>query len=68
MDSFDQNPANFASTSLACGAIAIDPANPDRIYVGNRRRRYRRDLLGPAGQRVAGLPRHRAHPQRTTAE
>ena len=34
MDSFDQNPANFASTSLACGAIAIDPANPDRIYVG----------------------------------
>jgi hypothetical protein len=34
MDSFDQNPANFASTSLACGAIAIDPANADRIYVG----------------------------------
>jgi hypothetical protein len=34
MDSFDQNPTNFASTSLACGAIAINSANPDRIYVG----------------------------------
>ncbi|HEV7241418.1 MAG TPA: hypothetical protein VGQ36_19455 [Thermoanaerobaculia bacterium] len=34
MDAFDVDPTNFASTSLACGAIAIDPANPDRIYVG----------------------------------
>jgi hypothetical protein len=34
MDGFDENPTNFASTSLACGAIAINPANPDRIYVG----------------------------------
>jgi hypothetical protein len=34
MDSFDQDPSNFASASLVCGAIAIDFANPDRIYVG----------------------------------
>ena len=34
MDNFDQDPTNFASTSLCCGAIAIDPANPDRVYVG----------------------------------
>jgi photosystem II stability/assembly factor-like uncharacterized protein len=34
MDAFDVDPTNFASTSLACGAIAIDPANADRIYVG----------------------------------
>ena len=34
MDGFDQNPTNFAATSLACGAIAINPANPNRVYVG----------------------------------
>jgi hypothetical protein len=34
MDAFDVDPVDFASTSLACGAIAIDPADPDRVYVG----------------------------------
>lgn len=34
MDGFDLDPTNFASASLVCGAIAIDPANPDRVYVG----------------------------------
>jgi hypothetical protein len=36
MDAFDTDPNSFASTSLACGAIAIavQPAGPDRIYVG----------------------------------
>jgi hypothetical protein len=34
MDGFDVDPTNFASTSLACGAIAIDPADPQRVYVG----------------------------------
>ncbi len=34
MDRFDVDPTNFAATSLACGAIAIDPANPTRVYVG----------------------------------
>ncbi|HVO87984.1 MAG TPA: hypothetical protein VMV45_05550, partial [Casimicrobiaceae bacterium] len=34
MDAFDLDPTDFASTSLACGAIAIDPDHPDRIYVG----------------------------------
>ena len=34
MDGFDQDPENFATTSLACGAVAIDRANPDRVYVG----------------------------------
>jgi hypothetical protein len=34
MDGFDVNPSAFAATSLTGGAIAIDPANPDRVYVG----------------------------------
>src|SRR5207244_10011131 len=34
MDGFDVDPTTFASTSLACGAIAIDPADPNRVYVG----------------------------------
>jgi photosystem II stability/assembly factor-like uncharacterized protein len=34
MDAFDTDPLNFASTSLACGAIAIDKNDPLRIYVG----------------------------------
>jgi hypothetical protein len=34
MDGFDIDPTAFAATSNACGAIAIDPADPDRIYVG----------------------------------
>ncbi|HEX8169252.1 MAG TPA: hypothetical protein VF824_01790 [Thermoanaerobaculia bacterium] len=34
MDAFDIDPTNFASTSLACGAIAIAPDDPDRVYVG----------------------------------
>jgi len=34
MDGFDLNTNAFAATCLACGAIAIDPADPDRVYVG----------------------------------
>lgn len=34
MDRFDLNPTNFATASLACGAIALDPADPNRVYVG----------------------------------
>lgn len=34
MDSFDEDPTTAESTSLACGAIAIDQADPDRVYVG----------------------------------
>ena len=34
MDGFDLNPTAFAAASLCCGAIAIDPADPDRVYVG----------------------------------
>jgi len=34
MDAFDLAPTNFASTSLACGAIAIDRNDPQRVYVG----------------------------------
>lgn len=34
MDGFDLDPTNFASSSLACGAIAIDQADPSRVYVG----------------------------------
>jgi photosystem II stability/assembly factor-like uncharacterized protein len=34
MDAFNVAPTDFASTSLACGAIAIDPRDPRRVYVG----------------------------------
>lgn len=34
MEGFDLNPTAFASASLCCGAIAIDPADPGRVYVG----------------------------------
>jgi hypothetical protein len=34
MDRFDLNPTSFASASLVCGAIAIDPTDPNRVYVG----------------------------------
>jgi hypothetical protein len=34
MDRFDLDPTSFASSSLACGAIAIDPGDPNRAYVG----------------------------------
>jgi hypothetical protein len=34
MDAWDLNPTTRASDSLACGAIAISPTNPDRVYVG----------------------------------
>jgi hypothetical protein len=35
MDAFDLNPTTPASDSLSVGAIAIDNANPDRVYVGS---------------------------------
>jgi hypothetical protein len=34
MDAWDLNPTTASSDSLSCGSIAIDPANPDRIFVG----------------------------------
>jgi len=34
MDGFDLNTSAFAAVCLACGAIAIDPADPNRVYVG----------------------------------
>jgi hypothetical protein len=34
MDSLDLNPTQLAADTLACGAIAIDMADPDRVYVG----------------------------------
>jgi hypothetical protein len=34
MDGFDLDPTIYASTSTACGAIAIDLNDPDRAYVG----------------------------------
>jgi hypothetical protein len=34
MDGFDTNPTSVASASLVCGAIAIDAADPNRVYVG----------------------------------
>lgn len=34
MDAWDLNPTTASSDSLACGSIAIDPNNADRIFVG----------------------------------
>jgi hypothetical protein len=35
MDAFDLNPTTAASDSLSVGALALDLANPDRVYVGS---------------------------------
>jgi hypothetical protein len=35
MDAWDLNPTTLSSDSLACGSIAIDPTNADRIFVGS---------------------------------
>jgi hypothetical protein len=35
MDAFDLNPTTPASDSLSVGGLAIDLANPDRVYVGS---------------------------------
>ena len=34
LDNWDKNPTTVGVDSQACGAIAIDPAAPDRVYVG----------------------------------
>jgi len=34
MPGFDQDPQHHSSDSLACGAIAIDPHDPERVFVG----------------------------------
>ncbi|HEX7312585.1 MAG TPA: hypothetical protein VF297_01620 [Pyrinomonadaceae bacterium] len=34
MDAWDLSPTTFKSDSLACGAIALDPKDPRRVYVG----------------------------------
>lgn len=34
MEAWDLNPTTPTSDSLSCGAIAIDSADPDRVYVG----------------------------------
>jgi len=56
MDRFDLDPTNFASASLVCGAIAIDQANPTRVYVGTGEG----DTLQLFRQRITGsLPAYR---------
>ncbi len=35
MNAFDLSPTTNKSDSLACGAVAIDPDRPDRVYVGS---------------------------------
>ncbi len=35
MKGFDLQPMDEGADSLACGAIALDPQNPDQIYVGS---------------------------------
>lgn len=35
MNAFDQHPTSNQSDSQAVGAIAVDPTNPDRVYVGS---------------------------------
>ena len=56
MENYDINPTAVAATSLACGAIAIDPADPDRIYVGTGEGDANR-LFPSAG--ITALPTYR---------
>ncbi|HEY0511619.1 MAG TPA: hypothetical protein VGH73_06930 [Thermoanaerobaculia bacterium] len=56
MDGFDLDPTNYASDSLACGAIALDPATPQRVYVGTGEG----DSNAIFGKRITGaLPAYR---------
>ena len=56
MDAFDLDPTQFATTSLACGAIAIDPRDPNRVYVGTGEG----DTYALFNQRLSGaLPAYR---------
>jgi hypothetical protein len=56
MDAFNVAPTDFASTSLACGAIAVDPDDPDRVYVGTGEG----DTDSMFGQRItSALPAYR---------
>ena len=54
-------PDEFRGGSLTCGAIAIDPGDPEPGLRGNRRRRDARNLSQPDRERSACAPRHRAH-------
>lgn len=49
MRSWDQNPTEHTSDSLACGAIATDQSNPDRVYVGTGEG----DTVLPSGTQTA---------------
>jgi photosystem II stability/assembly factor-like uncharacterized protein len=56
MDRFDLNPTDFASASLVCGAVAIDPLDPNRVYVGTGEG----DTLGLFRSRITNaLPAYR---------
>jgi hypothetical protein len=56
MDGFDVNPTSVASASLVCGAIAIDAAAPNRVYVGTGEG----DTDGIFASRIVGaLPAYR---------
>lgn len=35
MDTFDGHPTTTHSCTLSCGAVAIDPTNPDRVFAGS---------------------------------
>jgi hypothetical protein len=38
MDSFDLDPTNFATASLVCGAVALDPTDPSMLGLGKATR------------------------------
>jgi hypothetical protein len=58
MDGFDLDPKTFASASVVCGAIALDPADPQRVYVGTGEGDT--DMMFRLGLRVTGaLPAYR---------
>jgi hypothetical protein len=59
MDAFDVDPTNFASTSLACGAVGVDPNDPNRVYVGTGEGDTDAVFRRPGTRIVRALPAYR---------
>lgn len=57
MEAFDQNPSQPGADSLSCGAIAVAPQDPDRVYVGTGEAAKGGFLgIGPLVSYVGGVP------------
>ncbi|HKV06497.1 MAG TPA: hypothetical protein VJ725_00065 [Thermoanaerobaculia bacterium] len=57
METFDLNPLHPGADSLSCGALAVAPQDPDRVYVGTGEASTGVSLgIGPLVSYVGGVP------------